>query len=144
VSLQCDDPTVPPLIDPNYLAHPDDLVQSINGIRKNLDILGQPGFDRVRAPGDFRFSDGATAADLEAFVRQNATTIWHPTSTCAMGEGEVAVVDSALRVRGIDNLRVCDASVMPTLVTGNTNAATIMLAEKGADLVRGGAVLGQS
>lgn len=144
MSLQCDDPTVPPLIDPNYLAHPDDLVQSINGIRKNLDILGQPGFDRVRAPGDFRFSDGATAADLEAFVRQNATTIWHPTSTCAMGEGADAVVDATLRVRGIDNLRVCDASVMPTLVTGNTNAATIMLAEKGADLVRGGAALGPS
>jgi len=136
VSLLCNDPTAPPLIDPNYLAHPDDLIQSIKGIRKNLDILCQPGFDRVRAVGEYQFSNGPTDADLEAFVRQNATTVWHPTSTCAMGVGTDAVVDATLRVRGIDNLRVCDASVMPTIVTGNTNAATIMLAEKGADLVR--------
>jgi choline dehydrogenase-like flavoprotein len=132
---------VPPLIDPNYLSHPDDLVQSIKGIRMNLDILSQTGFDPVRAPGDYQFSHGATDADLEAFARRNATTVWHPTSTCAMGTGVEAVVDAALRVRGVDRLRVCDASVMPTLVTGNTNAAAIMLAEKGADLIRGCAAL---
>jgi choline dehydrogenase len=141
VSLQSDNPTVPPLIDPNYLSHPDDLVQSIKGIRINLDILSQTGFDPVRAPGDYQFSHGATDADLEAFARRNATTVWHPTSTCAMGTGVEAVVDAALRVRGVDRLRVCDASVMPTLVTGNTNAAAIMLAEKGADLIRGCAAL---
>jgi choline dehydrogenase len=137
VLLRSDDPGVPPIIDPKYLAHSDDLVQSIKGIRKNLEILSQSAFDRIRAPGDYKFSSGVSDAELESVIRRNATTVWHPTSTCSMGEGDGAVVDSTLRVRGVDRLRVCDASVMPTVVTGNTNAATIMLAEKGADLVRG-------
>lgn len=97
VSFQSNYSTVPPLIDPDYLSHPDDLVQSIKGIRKNLDVLSQTGFDRVRAPGNYQFSNGATDAILEAFVPRNATTVWHPTSTCAMGVGDEAVVDTALK-----------------------------------------------
>ena len=84
------------------------------------------------------FSPGAVGNDdaaLDAFVRSTAVTIFHPVGTCAMGGGEDAVVDYELRVRGVEGLRVIDASIMPTLVSGNTNAAAVAIGEKGADLV---------
>jgi choline dehydrogenase len=74
-------------------------------------------------------------AGLETLIRRNASTTWHPTSTCRMGIDERAVVDPELRVRGIDRLRICDASVMPTMTSGNTNAPAVMIAEKAADLI---------
>ena len=84
-----------------------------------------------RAPGPACDSD----ADLLAYARETGTTVYHPTSTCRMGSDPQAVVDERLRVRGIDALRVIDASVMPTVVSGNTNAAVVMIAEKGADMI---------
>lgn len=125
----------PPVIDPNYLSHPDDLRLTIEGVHKNIEILRAKPFDHVRA-GDV-IPSGESDDELETFVRRNGTTIWHPTSTCRMGIDDRAVVGPELRVHGVEGLRVCDASVMPTIVSGNTNAPVIMMAEKGADLVRG-------
>jgi len=80
--------------------------------------------------------DAATDADLLAFCRDNGATIFHPSGTCKMGSDPLAVVDTRLRVHGIGGLRVIDCSVMPTLVSGNTNAAAVMMAEKAVDLIR--------
>jgi len=84
-----------------------------------------------RMPGEQCASD----ADLLAYARASGTTVYHPTSTCRMGADPAAVVDEHLRVRGFERLRVIDASIMPTVVSGNTNAAAVMIGEKGADLV---------
>jgi choline dehydrogenase len=84
-----------------------------------------------RAPGERCTGD----ADLLAFARETGTTVYHPTSTCRMGSDPAAVVDERLRVRGFERLRVIDASIMPTVVSGNTNAAAVMIGEKGADMV---------
>jgi choline dehydrogenase len=87
--------------------------------------------DEERAPGAHCTSE----ADLLAFARETGETIFHPTSTCRMGSDPAAVVDERLRVRGIERLRVVDGSIMPTVVSGNTNAAIVMIAEKGADMI---------
>jgi len=135
VTLASADPLDRPVIDPNYLDNPEDLRCAIAGVRWNLEILYASAFDDIRgteiAPGVDTRSD----RDLEDFVRKAASTTWHPAGTCKMGRDELAVVDPELRVRGIDGLRVVDASIMPTLVGGNTNAPTIMIAEKAADLI---------
>jgi choline dehydrogenase len=93
-------------------------------------------FDDIRgeelAPGVKSRSD----ADMESFVRRTASTTWHPVGTCKMGNDEMAVLDDRLRVRGVEALRVVDASIMPTIVSGNTHAPTVMIAEKAADIIR--------
>jgi choline dehydrogenase len=98
-------------------------------------VMNQPVMRRYiaeeYAPGEQCASD----ADLLAFARQTGTTVYHPTSTCRMGSDPTAVVDERLRVRGFERLRVIDASIMPTVVSGNTNAAAVMIGEKGADMV---------
>jgi choline dehydrogenase len=98
-------------------------------------VMGQPVMrqyiDAEYAPGAACASD----ADLLAYARQTGTTVYHPTSTCRMGNDPNAVVDERLRVRGFDALRVIDASIMPTVVSGNTNAAAVMIGEKGADMI---------
>ncbi len=138
VRLASADPLDQPIIDPNYLNIPDDMRCAVAGVHWNLKILYSKAFDDIRgeevAPGAAVRSD----ADLESFVRRTASTTWHPCGTCRMGNHELAVVDSRLRVRGIESLRVVDASIMPTIVSGNTNAPTIMIAEKAADLIVSG------
>jgi choline dehydrogenase len=130
------DPLHPPVIDPRYLASGYDLKILIEGIRRGREILAAPAFrdwlGKERIPGPAAESDGA----LEEFIRASAETEYHPVGTCKMGSDAMAVVDERLRVRGIERLRVIDASIMPTLVSGNTNAPTIMIAEKGAAMVR--------
>ena len=125
-----------PLIDPNYFAEPDDMRRTIAGIRLNRRILAAPAFEAVRGeeltPGPGRDSDD----EIEDYVRRTASTTWHPMGTCKMGVDDMAVVDPSLRVRGLDRLRVVDASVMPEMVSGNLNAPTMMIAEKAADLIR--------
>jgi choline dehydrogenase len=110
----------------------DTVVASLKLLRQ---IMGQPAMQRYiaeeRAPGPDVQSD----ADLLAFARGAGTTVFHPTSTCRMGPDQTAVVDERLRVRGIGGLRVVDASIMPTVVSGNTNAPVVMIAEKGADMI---------
>jgi choline dehydrogenase len=107
----------------------------VKGIKLTRRIMGQPAISRYiaeeRVPGPQCQSD----ADMLAFARNDGTTVYHPTSTCRMGSDLTAVVDERLRVHGIERLRVIDASIMPTVVSGNTNAATIMIAEKGADMI---------
>ena len=125
-----------PRVVSNYLTEPDDVRVLVSGLKILRDIYRQPAFrDLVTGeeylPGNALQSD----ADLEAFARQRGGTVFHPTSTCRMGGDAGSVVDPELRVRGVDRLRVIDASVMPTMVSTNTNAATIMIAEKGAALL---------
>jgi choline dehydrogenase len=138
VSLQSADPLDRPVIDPNYLSDPHDIKALTFAVRWARELLHTAAFKSVfraeLAPGE-AVQD---AQDIEAFIRQTSSTIWHPVGTCKMGTDEMAVVDPTLKVRGLDGLRVIDASIMPTLVSGNTNAPTIMIAEKGADLVRMG------
>src|SRR5262249_15479039 len=105
------------------------------GLKLLRRIMSQPAMRRYiaeeRAPGPGCTSD----ADLLAFARENAATVFHPTSTCRMGPDENAVVDDRLRVRGFERLRVADGSIMPAVVSGNTNAAIVMIGEKGADMI---------
>ena len=135
IRLASADPLKPPVMDPNYLASDYDLKILIEGIRRGRDILAAPAFKlwlgEERLPGVAQRSD----AELEAFVRATAETEYHPVSTCKMGNDPMAVVDDQLRVRGIEGLRVIDASIMPDVVSGNTNAPAIMIAEKGAEMV---------
>jgi choline dehydrogenase len=127
-----------PRIDPCYFSDPDDLRCLVEGVRWNLKILYGHPFDDIRG---LELSPGITVRDdagLEDFVRRTASTTWHPTTTCRMGTDATAVVDPALRVNGVKGLRVVDASIMPSIVSGNTNAPVIMIAEKAADLIRQG------
>ena len=131
------DPRAAPLIDPNYWADPYDRAMSIEGLRLAREIMRQkalaPFVLAERLPGPDKISD----ADLIDYGCRHAKTDHHPVGTCRMGHDALAVVTPDLRVRGIANLRVCDASVMPKIVSSNTNAPTIMIGEKASDLVRG-------
>ena len=135
VRIKSSDPTVPPVIQPRYLTARSDRDTIVAGLKVLRRIMSQPAMRRYiaeeRAPGPNCQSDD----ELLAFARDNGTTVYHPTSTCRMGSDPNAVVDERLRVRGFERLRVIDASIMPTVVSGNTNAAAIMIGEKGADMV---------
>ena len=137
VKLRSADPAASPRILLNLLAEPDDLATLRRSIRWIRDFMGAAPaaglVDHETFPGPAVQSD----ADLDAYLRATVVTAHHPTSTCAMGTGDDAVVDAELKVRGIRGLRVADASVMPLIVGGNTNAPTIMIAEKAADLILG-------
>jgi len=137
VTLSSADPLDRPRINPRYFSDPDDLRCLVAGVRWNLKILYGQAFDDIRG---IELSPGINTRDddgLADFVRRTASTTWHPTTTCRMGIDATAVVDPSLRVNGVTGLRVVDASIMPTIVSGNTNAPTIMIAEKAADLIRG-------
>ena len=139
IGLRSADPAVPPLIQPNYLQDEADCRTTITGIRMVRDVIGQPAFAASRgrelAPGGDMQSDG----ELTAWLRANAMTTFHPVGTCRMGGDPMAVVDARLAVHGIAGLRVADASVMPVIVSGNTNAPAIMIGEKAAEFIRGAA-----
>jgi choline dehydrogenase len=124
-------------IQPNYLGDADgyDLRMLLEGVKLSREILAAPSFDAYRGDEIFPGVDVRDDAGIEAFIRRKAETIYHPVGTCRMGFDDDAVVDSELRVRGIDGLRVADASVMPCLPGGNTNAPTIMIAERASELV---------
>ena len=135
VGLRSADPADAPLIQPNYLQSEADCRTTIAGIRMVRDVIGQPAFTAYRgrelAPGDAVKSDG----ELTAWLRANAMTTFHPVGTCRMGTDPMAVVDARLAVHGISGLMVADASVMPAIVSGNTNAPTIMIGEKAAEFI---------
>ncbi len=137
------DPAEAPRILFNYLQHPDDVEAFRACIRLSREILSQPAMDPYRGREIQPGSDCLSDADIDAWVRANAESAYHPSCTCAMGaeNDPMAVVDAECRVRGIDNLRVVDSSIFPTITNGNLNAPTIMAAEKAADLIRGHAPL---
>ena len=137
IGLGSADPAAPALIQPNYLHDEADCRTTIAGIRIVRDVIAQSAFDSYRgrelAPGEAVHSD----AELTAWLRANAMTTFHPVGTCRMGTDPMAVVDARLAVHGIAGLRVADASVMPVIVSGNTNAAAIMIGEKAAEFIEG-------
>jgi choline dehydrogenase len=136
VSLLSADPRHPPRIEPNYLAEAADVATLREGVELAREIVSQPAF-RGLANGElWPGAPPRTRGQIDAFVRATARTVWHPVGTCRMGIGEDAVVDPRLRVHGTQGLRVADASIMPAIIAGNTNAACILIGEKAADLIR--------
>jgi choline dehydrogenase-like flavoprotein len=137
-SIQLDgkDPLAPPLIDPNFLSQRDDMDRLLRGFKIVRNILAQPALSQYGARELSNSAKAQSDIEIERFIRDHADTIYHPAGTCRMGSGEYDVVDAQLRVRGIAALRVVDASIMPQLVGGNTNAPVIMIAEKAADMIR--------
>lgn len=136
VFLQSNDPMADPGIDPRFLSDDRDLNILIKGTKMAREMLLAPSLAKYRHRELFGITDDMSDAQWESHIRARADTIYHPVGTCKMGVDDTAVVDPELRVRGLQGLRVVDASVMPTLVSGNTNAPTIMIAEKAADLIR--------
>ena len=136
VGLHSADPMAAPLIDPNFLGDRRDLEVTIKGAKMTRDILMAPAMARYRHRELWGVTDGMSDAEWERHIRARADTIYHPVGSCRMGVDDMAVVTPDLRVRGVGGLRVVDASVMPCLIGGNTNAPTIMIAEKAADMIR--------
>lgn len=137
VLLASPDPFDSPAIDPRYLEAELDRRTMRDAVRVVRTILGQPALSRFRGPEVEPGPEVRTDSELDAWIRRTSETIYHPVGTCRMGADAEAVLDADLRVRGVAGLRVVDASVMPTLVGGNTNAPTIMIAEKACDLMLG-------
>ena len=137
VSLADADPLAAPLIDPCFLSQQADLDLLVQGMQLARRMLADPAWDGVRGPEILPGEKVADGAGLADYARQRCATAFHPVGTCRMGAGEDAVVDAALRVRGVEGLRVADASIMPRIIGGNTNAPAIMIGEKASDLVLG-------
>lgn len=135
VSLAGPTMATPPRIDPRYYDDAHDLDRMVQGFRLGRRLLGAPAF-ASRITKELYTADARSDEQIRAALRQRSDTVYHPVGSCRMGSDAQAVVDHELRVHGIEGLRVVDASVMPTIVGGNTNAATIMVAEKAADLIR--------
>jgi choline dehydrogenase-like flavoprotein len=136
LQLASSDPLAPPRIDPNFLGEPDDVRRLVQGFKVMRDILAQPALADMRGRELASSASARSDAEIEAFVRNHADTIYHPVGSCRMGSGPLDVVDAQLRVHGLEGLRVVDASIMPSIVGGNTNAPVIMIGEKAADLIR--------
>jgi choline dehydrogenase-like flavoprotein len=141
LTLASPDPCAAPRIDPNLLTAREDLAPLIRGIRLARQVFAAPAFARYRGIESVPGPGAASDADLEGYIRAQAYTVHHPVSTCRMGQDASAVVDPQLRVMGTEGLRVADASVFPSIIGGNTNAAVVMVAEKAADMILGRAAL---
>ena len=129
IRLKSLDPAQAPAIQPNYLQDPRDLDLMLECVRTSKELFMQPAFDSVREGFIFP-EESVSSKDAQIdFIRRKAETIYHPAGTCKMGSDAMAVVDSELKVHGIENLRVADASIMPNLISGNTNASAIMIGE---------------
>jgi choline dehydrogenase-like flavoprotein len=136
VKLASKDPMAAPLIDPNFLGERDDVDRLVRGFKLMRSVLQQPvlaGHGGKEAPESAK---ARTDEEIEQFIRDRADTIYHPTGSCRMGSGAMDVVDARLRVHGLQGLRVVDASIMPRLISGNTNAPVIMIGEKAADMIK--------
>lgn len=135
VMIQSADPLAKPLIDPNYFEREIDLQTMREGIKIGREIFAQHAFDPYRAAEYAPGAEVRTDAEIESWIRHHVDSNYHLSGTCKMGSDEMAVVDEKLRVHGLEGVRVIDASIMPTVVSGNTNAATIMIAERGASFI---------
>lgn len=136
VSLLSADPMAAPMIDTNFLDDPDDVVRIIRAFKLAREIMHQPALMRFGGKESKNSAKAMTDAEIETFIRNHADCAYHAVGTCRMGNGADDVVDARLRVNGIAGLRVVDASIMPNIVSGNTNAPTVMIAEKAADMIK--------
>jgi choline dehydrogenase len=137
ISIKSNDPLAAPIIQPNYLEAEEDRRAMREGTKIARDLFAQAAFDPYRGPEMWPGAHVRTDDQIDAWIRKTAETIYHPVGSAKMGKDSESVVDAQLKVYGIEGLRVVDASVMPTLVSGNTNAPTIMIAEKAADMILG-------
>jgi len=137
ISLRSSNPAEAPIIQPNYLTHEADLPTLVAGVKLARQIGQMHAFAPFRGVETLPGSQAQSDEEIAEHIREHVESIYHPIGTCKMGNDRMSVVDTHLRVQGIEGLRVIDASIMPTLVGGNTNAPTIMIAEKGADLIKG-------
>jgi len=135
VTLRDSNPDSPPLIDPQFLSDPADVEELVAGYKMTEKLMKAPALAQFITEDHFT-ANVKTDDDIRAILRQRTDTVYHPVGTCKMGIDDMAVVDPSLRVHGIEGLRVVDASIMPTIIGGNTNAPAIMIAEKAADLIR--------
>jgi choline dehydrogenase len=135
VQIKSADPTQHPAIQPRYMTAASDRECMIRGMQLTRRIMNQGAIKRYVAEERLPGPNVTTDEGLLAYARETGTTIFHPTSTCRMGSDVTAVVDERLRVRGLEGLRVADASIMPTVVSGNTNAACVMIGEKASDMI---------
>lgn len=135
VTLASKDPMAAPLINPRFLEHPDDIEVMVKGFKLTRKLMDAPALVAART-SDFQTANVHTDDEIRAVLRQTSDTVYHPIGTCKMGVDAMAVVDPQLRVHGMTGLRVVDASIMPTLIGGNTNAPTMMIGEKAADMIR--------
>ncbi len=136
VFLQSCDPLAAPGIDPKFLSDERDLQTMIRGAKLTRQIMEAPAMVKYKHKELYRVNDNTTDAEWEQHIRNRADTVYHPVGTCKMGLDDLAVVDPRLKVHGLAGLRVADASVMPNLISGNTNGPTIMIAEKCADMIK--------
>ncbi|HJV80397.1 choline dehydrogenase [Noviherbaspirillum sp.] len=136
IRLAGSDPLAKPDIVANYLSDPEDMEHMVKGVKLARKILTAPAFDRFRGVELIPDAPLASDDDIRDFIRRRAETIYHPVGTCKMGNDPMSVVDAELRVHGMQGLRVVDASIMPLLIGGNTNAPTMMIAEKASDMIR--------
>jgi choline dehydrogenase-like flavoprotein len=135
VGLKDANPLSAPRVDPNFLGDADDTARLVRGFKLMRQLLEQPALARLGGRESEASAPARTDAQIEQFVRNHADTIYHPVGTCRMGPGADAVVDASLRVHGVERLRVVDASVMPRIISGNTNAPVIMIAERAAAMI---------
>ena len=136
VTLKSADPFDDPSIDPKFLSHPDDMQDMIDGYKKMMEVLNTEPFSKYIKDHTQTPIDITNDKEIEQALRTEADTVYHPVGTCKMGNDDMSVVDSNLKVHHLNNLRVVDASIMPTLIGGNTNAPTIMIGEKASDLIK--------
>ncbi|MCP5038684.1 MAG: glucose-methanol-choline oxidoreductase, partial [Rhodobacteraceae bacterium] len=136
VFLQSGDPMAAPGIDPKFLSDDRDLKTLIKGAKMTRAILEAPAMSKYKHKELFGVNDNTTDAEWEQHIRNRADTVYHPAGSCKMGVDGMAVVDPQLKVHGLEGLRVADASIMPTVVSGNTNAPSIMIGEKCADMIK--------
>ncbi|MBE7637830.1 glucose-methanol-choline oxidoreductase [Sneathiella sp. P13V-1] len=134
VKLNSANPSDAPRIDPNFLDHEDDVQVLLKGVKEMERILRAPAFEGIRGKALYEMDLDSDEAIIE-MLRNRADTVYHPVGSCKMGTDEMAVVDPQLKVRGLEGLRIADASIMPTLIGGNTNAPTIMIGEKAAEMI---------
>jgi choline dehydrogenase-like flavoprotein len=142
VTLASADPFAPPLIDPNFFDHPDDMQRMVRGFRLMRDLTHRPALARLGGRELARSANATSDAEIEQFIRAYGDTIYHPVGTCRMGPGEMDVVGADLRIHGLQGIRVVDASIMPRIVGGNTNAPVIMVAEKASDMIKAARLAG--